>query len=151
MQFIPPLVQKSYRSYEHPAPNAQQQPPVHSHAPATPHHNKPQPFYSSSTRKGSPSPEMLSTAANRVSTLPCWVCSPVMLSLTSSQGCKWKKEILPSFLPQHLLMVEENSPLISLASYTSSALPHLLPTLAQLLLRPWAPGSHTALASWSHH
>lgn len=63
MQFIPHLVQKSCRSYEHPTPNAQQQPPTHARAPATLNHNKPQPFYSSSPRQGSSSPEMLNTAA----------------------------------------------------------------------------------------
>lgn len=106
----------------------------------------PHPSYASTPGQSSPSPEMLSTAANTVSTLLCCVWSPVRplsASLPPPQGCKWKKEILPNALPQHLLMVDENFPLLSSASHISSVLPHLLPTLAQLLLGPCAPGSHT--------
>lgn len=90
-EFIAPLVQKSDRSYEDPAPNTQQQPPTHAHAPATPDYKEPKP---STPRQGSPSPEMLSTAANTASTLPSCVCSPVLslCQLTSPQGCKWEKD-----------------------------------------------------------
>lgn len=110
-EFIAPLVQKSDRSYEDPAPNTQQQPPTHAHAPATPDYKEPKP---STPRQGSPSPEMLSTAANTASTLPSCVCSPV-LSLSASwppHRAANGKKIPPNFLPQHLLMVEESSPLI---------------------------------------
>lgn len=92
------MVQKSDRSYEDPAPNTQQQPPARAHAPATPDYKESQP---STPRQGSPSPEMLNTAANTASTLPCCVCSPVM-SLS-----------LPADLPTGLQMEKRDSSKLS--------------------------------------
>lgn len=83
----PHILWTSCPKYTAAAPN------THVCAPATSHYNKPQLAYSSTPRQGSPRLEMLSSAANTVSTLPCWVCSPVtpLCQLTSPQGCKWKK------------------------------------------------------------
>lgn len=134
-------MQKSYRAYDHPAPNPQQS---HAHlcTPTTSHRNKPQPACSSNARQGSPSSQTPGTATNPQlrNTLPHWMHSPAMpLSAATTKLQLWR--LFLELLPQHLFILEENSPLIPLAPHIISIPSHLLPALAQLPLRPWTPGS----------
>lgn len=139
-RFTSPLVQEGYK---HPAPHPQQLPHTHLCAPSTSHHKKPHslpalqtPGIALLSHKHQALPQK--PLSHLQDTLPLWIHLPAML--LSASGPPHSNYQTPALevlqlLPQPFFMVEENSPLISLAPHIIGNLPHLLPVLVQLLLR----------------